>query len=180
MSLLARREILSVLYNYLRSRGLPLPLLLAPFTAGKGEGSEVWSRPNPVVHTSARPCLGSTNARHCTRALYTHVVHACRASLFIPPQLSLSLSATHGAGNRGVLTNASIYAPEEPCNRAAIKRIGILERPSPIARTKNREGRFPMEREKGEVNGVIDLLVLFFFFRSPELRFVIATRALSH
>lgn len=37
-----------------------------------------------------------------------------------------------------------------------------------------------MEREKGEVNGVIDLLVLFFFFRSPELRFVIATRALSH
>lgn len=78
-----------------------------------------------------------------------------------------------------MLTNASIYAPEEPCNRAAIKRIGILERPSPIARTKNREGRFPMEREKGEVNGVIDLLVLFFFL-DPELRFVIATRALSH
>lgn len=36
-----------------------------------------------------------------------------------------------------------------------------------------------MEREKGEVNGVIDLLVLFFFL-DPELRFVIATRALSH
>lgn len=72
-----------------------------------------------------------------------------------------------------MLTNASIYAPEEPCNRAAIKRIGILERPSPLYNREDEEscregarGGFQWNERRREVvaNGVIELLVRQAFF----------------
>lgn len=89
MSLLARREILSVLYNYLRT-GPTSTLLLAPFRGPLA----LDPRCDPgLTRLCTRPIYQrpALYAHVCTRTLYTRVA--------FHPSSTLSPAAAYGAGN---------------------------------------------------------------------------------